>query len=190
MEVLRAINVCWRSELERLHTLDQASSKIDSIKKANPPVPNGRIATTTTTPRPPLHPSLSLPAPLSLLATLVSLWSSLLNFVTSCCPSRHGKEAAGWLISPSISARCAPVSSPPEPRRVPPDVIHPLTIPSLNSRPRHSQPGRRPFHPDSTPNAHTKGSRGPFSRLVRSHFAQRHLRLDRPPRPPETRPPS
>ena len=51
--MLRALNACWGSELEALYILDQVLSKTDSIKTANPSVPNGRIVTTT--PRTLLH---------------------------------------------------------------------------------------------------------------------------------------
>ena len=45
--MVRALSACWGCESERLHILDQASSKT----KANASVPNGH--TTITTPRPP-----------------------------------------------------------------------------------------------------------------------------------------
>ena len=47
MEALRTLNVCWRSELERPHSRDQASPKTDSINTANSPVPSGHMGTTT-----------------------------------------------------------------------------------------------------------------------------------------------
>ena len=181
MEVLRALNVCWRSELERVGVQDQALPKAELIKRQT------HQSQAVTLPRLPLHllsvsafsrVVLPLPPGERYQCTPLVSWK-----VKS--PSVADGELPFFSGHFAISTRtrpCGPRCFPSQQPRLP---FHGTTPPS-----QQPQPGRGPLLPDTTSNTHKHTPMAVEDAWPVASWPPCRDRVDRPPISPETRHPT